>query len=63
MGDWDLPEAVVDPYVGIEEPDYAKFENVSVHQSIESTNTNADHSGFLDSCGPKNPVITAVVDG
>lgn len=29
MGDWDLPETTVDPYVGIEEPDYAKFENVS----------------------------------
>jgi hypothetical protein len=30
MGDWDLPEAAADPYVGLEEPDYAKFENVSV---------------------------------
>ena len=30
MGDWDLPEAAPDPYVGLEEPDYAKFENVSI---------------------------------
>jgi hypothetical protein len=29
MGDWDLPEAVADPYIGLEEPDYGKFENVS----------------------------------
>jgi hypothetical protein len=29
MGDWDLPEVAADPYVGLEEPDYAKFENVS----------------------------------
>ena len=28
-GDWDL--ATVDPYLGLEEPDYGKFENVCLH--------------------------------
>ena len=28
MGDWDLPAPSNDPYVSLEEPDYAKFENV-----------------------------------
>lgn len=29
MGDWDLPEQVTENFVGLEEPDYGKFENVS----------------------------------
>ena len=28
MGDWTLPEPAAGPYLGLEEPDYAKFENV-----------------------------------
>ena len=27
MGDWQLPTADVDPFTGLEEPDYSKFEN------------------------------------
>ena len=39
MGEWDLPEpaaAPVDPYAGLEEPDYSRFENVSHSQHTHS---------------------------
>src|ERR1700742_4894600 len=35
LGDWDLPEPAVEPYVGVEEPDYAKFENVRLSLGID----------------------------
>lgn len=34
IGDWDLPEQSNDSYSALEEPDYAKFENVS-HPSVD----------------------------
>ena len=30
MGGWDIPETNGDPSLGLEEPDYGKFENVSM---------------------------------
>lgn len=38
MDAWDLPEPSAEPYFGLEEPDYAKFENVSgasIQQSLD----------------------------
>ena len=28
LGDWNVSEPIGNPYVSVEEPDYAKFENV-----------------------------------
>ncbi len=63
MGAWDLPEVAADPYVGLEEPDYAKFENVSVSLRTQLYSFSPlYHSASLNSSDPKSRVITAVSD-
>lgn len=60
MGDWDLPEVTAaDPYVGLEEPDYGKFENVSTRMSQYRAQADFfDCSGYLNLCDPRNRVTT-----
>ena len=64
MGSWDLPEPSADPYLGVEEPDYGKFENVSYLMKFALPDQSHLFwpSGFHNLFAQRSRVIIAVSD-
>jgi hypothetical protein len=65
LQDWDLPEPANTSFGDLEEPDYAKFENVShvLYYLVCETATDSADSGSHSSSGQQSHVITATLGG
>lgn len=64
MSEWDLPDPSADPLAGLEEPDYSRFENVSIKPVLVMlVSLLTTHSGYPNSFDQTSLASTAVAKG